>query len=146
MHYRYNNPTHEYRLIGPPEEYLIFGSDPAVFSSSIPLCIQHIRNPPRSMIFSLRYNALVISRTLYYISVNCNLRRYCAEKYWYPTAINLSVVPSVVWSREINDILFYSNYFYSMCSACCSLTPRMCTAATLHRLSRPWRITTSYFL
>ena len=71
--------NHGSRLIGPPEEYLIFGSDPAVLSSSILPCIQHLRNSPRSMIFSLRYNALVISRTLYNISVNCNLRRYCAD-------------------------------------------------------------------
>ncbi len=70
---------HGSRLIGPPEEYLIFGSDPAVLSSSILPCIQHLRNSPRSMIFSLRYNALVISRTLYNSSVNSNLCRYCAD-------------------------------------------------------------------
>jgi hypothetical protein len=54
------------RLIGPPEEYRIFRSDPAVLSSPQPSLyalstyILHVGQ----RVFSLRNNALVIPRTL----------------------------------------------------------------------------------
>jgi hypothetical protein len=37
------------RLMGPPEENLIFGSDPAVLSSPVPISIQYLHTSHRSM-------------------------------------------------------------------------------------------------
>ncbi len=103
-----------YRPMGPPEENLFLGSEPAVLSSTNSPSIRHSHIAHRS----IGYNALVISRTEYNLIVSVK-----STDSWL--CLCCAIVPyrytiTVCWNLEtsgwgdINDILFYSILFYSI--------------------------------